>query len=182
MTDIEASTGFREPSDDEAAWRHRRIADDDPVFSAELFPHRSLGRKGFRVLMLVAGAGFLPNALYFAVAGAWPIAVSCLIAFAMLYGAFRLSYRSARSREYVSVSRQTVRVIKVSPSGKVSDVRFNPLWTRFSVDRHDTFGITGMWLESRHRQLAIGAFLNPDDRESFAEAFRLALATVKQRI
>ena len=28
----------------------------------------------------------------------------------------------------------------------------------------------------------VGAFLNPDDRESFAKAFRGALATVKQRI
>jgi len=28
----------------------------------------------------------------------------------------------------------------------------------------------------------IGSFLNPDDRESFAKAFRSALATVTQRL
>nr|WP_272214237.1 DUF2244 domain-containing protein [Marinicella sp. W31]MDC2878515.1 DUF2244 domain-containing protein [Marinicella sp. W31] len=141
-----------------------------------------MGRKGFRVLLAVAALGFFPNALWFAAHGAWPIALYCGLAFVALYAAFKLSYRSARMREHVSVSRLAVSVRKVTPSGRMKETHFNPFWTHFAVDRHDEFGITGMRLTSRNERLEIGAFLNPDDRESFAVAFRQALATVKQRI
>jgi uncharacterized membrane protein len=47
------------------------------------------------------------------------------------------------------------------------------------VQRHDLLGITRMDVEGEGRQVAIGGFLNPDDRESFATAFGRALATAK---
>lgn len=156
--------------------------DDRPVFSAELFPHRSLGRKGFCVLLGLAALGFVPNMLYFAAHGAWPIALYCLLTFAGLYAAFKLSYRSALAREHVRVSRLDVSITKVAPSGKRVEAHYNPFWARFTVDRHAEFGITRMALAGEGRHTEIGAFLNPDDRESFANAFRQALATVKQRI
>ncbi|AJY45207.1 DUF2244 domain-containing protein [Martelella endophytica] len=156
--------------------------EDKPVFSAELFPHRSLGRKGFRVFLTLIALGFAPNALWFAAHGAWPIALYCGATFAAVYVAFRVSYRAARAREHVSVSRLNVSVTKVAPSGRRSEAHFNPFWARFSVDRHDEFGITRMTLAGEGRRTEMGAFLNPDDRESFARAFRQALATVKQRI
>jgi uncharacterized membrane protein len=36
-------------------------------------------------------------------------------------------------------------------------------------------------VETRDQRVPIGAFLNPDDRESFAKAFGQALATAKAR-
>ncbi len=56
---------------------------------------------------------------------------------------------------------------------------FNPFWTRFEVDRHDEIGITSMRLTTKEFSLSIGAFLNPDDRESFARAFKNALGRAK---
>jgi len=38
-----------------------------------------------------------------------------------------------------------------------------------------------MAVTSRNESVAIGSFLNPDDRESFATAFQRALATAKGR-
>ena len=38
-----------------------------------------------------------------------------------------------------------------------------------------------MAVEARGESVPIGAFLNPDDRESFANAFSRALATAKGR-
>ena len=68
-----------------------------------------------------------------------------------------------------------------SARGKITEHRFNPFWTRFEVVRHHEFGITHMALAGKGRELAIGSFLNPDDRESFAQAFSSALARVKGR-
>jgi uncharacterized membrane protein len=70
----------------------------------------------------------------------------------------------------------------VAPSGRAVEHRFNPFWTRFNIDRHDEIGITQMQIsgEGQKHRCRI-AFLNPDDKESFASAFQRALATVKMR-
>lgn len=155
---------------------------DAPIFAAELTPHRSLGRRGFRVLLGLTGIILLGHAAFFAATGAWPIGLFFGFDFLLLYGAFWLNYRSGRAREEVSVSRTRVSIRKYTPSGRVTEHGFNPFWTRFLVRRHDEIGIVSMHVSGEGRRTDVGSFLNPDDRESFAKAFRGALATVKMRI
>ena len=158
------------------------LALDAPVFSAELRPHRSLGRTGLVILVILTLAFGLFNILFFAISGAWPIAFFFGLDIALLYGAFWLSYRSGRAREEVALTRQSVSVRKISPSGHIAEWRDNPFFSRFDVSRHDEFGITAMRLIGRSGRTHVGSFLNPDDRESFAKAFGSALATVKRRL
>lgn len=159
-----------------------RTPDEKLVFAAELFPHRSLGRKGFRILMVSAGCACLFYGGLFVSKGAWPISLFLGADFLLLCGAFRLSYRAGRVREEVTVSRTDVSIRKVLPSGRSVEQRFNPFWLRFFVERTPGIGIRSMHVLGEGRQADIGAFLNPQDRESFARAFTAALATVKRRI
>ena len=152
---------------------------DTPIFSALLTPHRSLGRTGFMVLMGTLAFAWLSTGLFFLSAGAWPVFGFFGLDLLAVYVAFRLNYRSARAREEVSVSRTALDIRKVAPSGRAEQHRFNPFWARFNIARHDEIGITGMAVEGQGRTVPIGAFLNPDDRESFAAAFGRALATAK---
>ena len=46
---------------------------DEPIFAAELTPYRSLGWRGFRILLMIAGALSLVHIFVFLVIGAWPI-------------------------------------------------------------------------------------------------------------
>lgn len=155
---------------------------DQPVFAAELFPYRSLGRKGFKVLLGVSGAICFIYGMFFIFTGAWPIGFFFGLDFLLLYGAFWLNYRSGKAREEVTVSRTDVSVRKFSPSGRMIEHHFNPFWTRFLVRRHQEIGILSMHIFGEGKRTDVGSFLNPDDRESFAKAFKRALATVKQRI
>lgn len=155
---------------------------DQPVFAAELVPHRSLGRKGFRVVLALTGAVCIVYGIFFMVTGAWPIGLFLGLDFLALYIAFRLNYRAAKAREEVTVSRTSLSIRKFSPAGRMVEHRFNPFWARFRVKRHDELGIVSMHVAGEGRVTDIGSFLNPDDRESFARAFRGALATVRQRI
>ncbi len=156
--------------------------EDTPVFAAELTAHRSLSAKGFRVLLAMSGAICLLYGVFFIVSGAWPVGLFFGLDFLLLYGAFRLNYRSGRAREQITVTRSNLSIRKISPAGKAVEHRFNPFWARFGVNRHEEFGITGMYVSGEGRRTDVGSFLNPDDRESFARAFKGALSTVKRRI
>ncbi len=155
--------------------------EDAPVFTAELTPYRSLGRKGFRIVFLIAGLLSLVHAFVFLVIGAWPIVFFFGLDYLLLFGAFWLNYRSALSREEVSVSRTDVSVRKFTPSGQITEHRFNPSWARFNVARHQEIGIISMTISGGGRRTDIGSFLNRDDRETFALALSGALATVRRR-
>ena len=152
---------------------------DEPFFRALLTPHRSLGRTGFTVLMGALTVLLAIPGVVFFLKGAWPVVGFLGLDVLLVYLAFRLNYRSARAREEVSVSRTALDIRKVAPSGRARAYRFNPFGTRFAVARHEEIGITAMAVETRDRSVAIGGFLNPDDRESFAAAFSRALATAK---
>jgi uncharacterized membrane protein len=154
---------------------------DQPFFRALLMPHRSLGRTGFFILIGALLFGWLVTGAFFLSVGAWPIFGFLGLDVLAVYIAFRINYRAARAREVVSVSRTLVDIEKIAPSGKREEHRFNPFWARFNVARHSEIGITRMAVEGQGREVAIGSFLNPDDRESFADAFGKALAAAKAR-
>ena len=154
----------------------------EPVFNAVLTPYRSLGRSGLKVVIGLTLVFCLFNMGFFLVTGALPVVLFFGLDFALLYGAFYLSYRSGRAREEVRVSRTELSIRKISPSGRARLSRYNPFWARFQVDRHHEFGITGMAVTGEGRRTSVGNFLNPDDRESFARAFTTALASVKRRV
>ncbi|CDZ48456.1 DUF2244 domain-containing protein [Neorhizobium galegae] len=158
------------------------VSEEQPVFAAELTPYRSLGKTGFRVVLVLTGGVCLLYGGFFLVTGAYPIGFFFGLDFLGLYIALKMSYRSGRAREEVIVSRSNLSIRKFSPAGRVVEHRFNPFWARFNVRRHEEFGITSMSVTGEGRGTDIGSFLNPDDRESFAKAFRGALATVKQRV
>lgn len=156
------------------------IAPEEPIFRALLTPYRSLGRRGFYWLMAVLTVLWLGSGAMFMSIGAWPVIGFFGLDVLAIYIAFRLSYRSARAREEVTVSRTSLEIRKVAPSGRARQHLFNPLWSKFNVARHDEIGITAMAVACRDETVTIGGFLNPDDRESFAKAFARALATAKR--
>lgn len=153
---------------------------DTPIFQALLTPYRSLGARGFRIMMLTLGAVSLGSGVLFVANGAWPVVGFFGLDVLLLWVAFRASYRSGRASEEVRVSRTSLDIRQVSPAGRVREAHYNPFWTRFSVSRHEEIGITGMRVCGEGRETPIGTFLNPDDRESFANAFSRALSAAKR--
>lgn len=156
------------------------FAADEPFFRALLMPHRSLGRTGFMILMGSLLFGWMITGAIFLSHGAWPIFGFFGLDVLLVYIAFRVNYRAARARELISVSRTSLDITKIAPSGRAEAHQFNPFWARFSIARHDEIGITGMAVQGQGKNVSIGSFLNPDDRESFAAAFSGALAKARR--
>ena len=150
-------------------------------FHAVLTPHRSLGQNGFRILMFILISCWFVTGLVFVTIGAWPIFGFFGLDVLAIYIAFRINYRSARMQEEVRLTRHELLIRRVEVSGKIMQCVFNPFWTRLRVVKHPYAGVTGLTVASRTQRVPIGDFLNPDDRESFAKAFGLALANVKRK-
>jgi uncharacterized membrane protein len=150
------------------------------IFSATLRPHRSLGRRGFLILMAVIAALWFTTGLYFWTLGAWPVLGIFGLDFLVLWLAFKLNYRAARAYEEVEVSRGALVIRRVAPSGRSQEVRFNPLWVRLEIQSAEDEGVTRIHVLTRGERVPVGSFLNPEDRKSFAGAFGAALAEARR--
>ncbi|PVB61996.1 DUF2244 domain-containing protein [Labrenzia sp. 011] len=153
--------------------------DDRPFFSAVLTPYRSLGSNGFLILMACFGVvSFISGFLFWRI-GAWPVFGFFGLDMALMWFAFRMNYRSARLFEEVAISRHEIAIRKVGPGKKYHEYRFNPSWTRLTVERIDDEGVVKICLTGRGETVDLGNFLNPVDRTSFAGAMANALAVAK---
>jgi uncharacterized membrane protein len=156
-------------------------AGEEPtLFSAVLTPHRSLGRTGFLVVMLLIGGISFVAGLVFFIAGAWPVVGFLGLDVLLVYCAFRVSYRTAAAYEQVTVTASTLTVRKVSHRGEVAEWTLNPVWVRLQREAHEEFGIQRLFLVSHGRRLPVATFLGPKEKASFATALAAALGEARR--
>lgn len=151
-----------------------------PLYQTVLRPHRSLGPKGFRILMIAVGLGSAFASLPFFIMGAWPVVGFFGLDVLLLYCAFKWSYRTARAREEVTLTWFELTVRKISHWGKSSEWHFNPAWVRLHREVDDDYGLMRLAIAERQRLLDIGGFLAPVERAAFAEEFGRALGEAKR--
>ena len=144
-------------------------------FDATLTPYRSLPPRGFGWLIAgLSGIGFCTG-IGFVAAGAWPVTPFFGLDVALLYLAFRLNYRRARASETLRLTDTALDIERVSAGGARERWRFPPFWVRVSVE-DDTGGRGRVLLASHGKTLALGAFLNAEERQTFAASLQAALA------
>jgi uncharacterized membrane protein len=148
------------------------------LLDAVLSPHRSLPPRGFLVLMLAFGGVSFAAGLLFASMGAWPVLGFFGLDVLLFYIAFRISYRRARLREIVRVTRQQVTVRRVQPDGRQTLWQFEPAWVRVELHRPEEHDCR-LELASGRQSLALGAFLSPEERVEFAATLRAALRAAR---
>lgn len=150
----------------------------EAIFAVRLSPHRSLSLRGFNILMAFVGVVSFACGIAFLSMGAWPVFGFFGLDAALIYFAFRRNYMDARAFEQIELDRERLLVRQVSALGKTVEHAFNPYWTRLVVVRR-SWGIAGLLLASSGQRLAIGQFLAPEDRGSFADALNRALSIAK---
>jgi uncharacterized membrane protein len=153
---------------------------DAPLYSAVLRPHRSLGPRGFRILMTVVCVVSLLASLPFFIIGAWPVVGFFGLDVLLLYWAFQWSYRTARAREEVTITPLELTLRKISHWGQASEHRFNPAWVRLHREEDEEFGLLRLAIAERQKLIDVGGFLAPIERAEFAQDFGRALAEAKR--
>lgn len=161
-----------------------RIDQQDPLgqdpsrFSAVLTPHRSLGPKGFMVLMGAVCLVSFGTGLLFFMLGAWPVVGFMGLDVALIYVAFTLNFRALRLYETVDLTQDTLTVTRVAPSGRSQSWSFNPYWVRLKLQPR-IGRPTELSIASHGSRLVFASFLTDTEREDFALALSSALSSAR---
>ena len=145
-----------------------------PLFSTRLRPHRSLKRRGIVTILALFAALQGPLGLALALGGAWPATLFLVLTWAGLAFAFIRNARSALAYEDLELSALELRYARVNPAGLRRDWRFNPLWVRLAVERHEEFGVERLDLLWRRTRVEIGACLGRGEKTRLADDLAVA--------
>lgn len=143
-------------------------------FDAVLYPHRSLPRHGFRIVMGLFGAIGVVIGTGFLLLGAWPVFGFLGLDVLLLSWALRRNDRSGRMVETVRLTEDALTVCRIDEHGTPRTWTFQPYWLRVTMDdppRHES----QVTLSSHGRSLVVAAFLAPEERLDFARALCRAL-------
>jgi uncharacterized membrane protein len=154
-------------------------ADAPVLFDAVLRPNRSLGPRGFVILMLTLGGLSFAAGLAFMAVGAWPVFGFLGLDVLAVYVAFRLNYRAGRRYEALRLTEQRLSLLRVDWRGQRQRQEFQPYWLRVELDEPVTPG-SQIMLASHGRRSIVGSFLSPTERAEFAAALRQALADLRR--
>ncbi len=146
-----------------------------PLFAAKLTPHRSLTPRGRRIVIgIVAVLAAIPG-LVLSRLGAWPVIGFMGLDILGVWWALSASGKQDRAFEEVTLWRDHLDIRQVSVNGKEQKVSFNPFFVKLVLERDHDERTNAIWLKGKDSDLEIGAFLNPDDKASFAQVFGTAL-------
>lgn len=155
---------------------HTEAADagEEVLFDAVITPHRSLGPRGFTMLMILIGAISFICGIAFMAAGAWPVVGFLGLDVLLVYLAFRLNYRSGRAVEYVKLTRRALIIRRFNQHGHGIEIEMQPYWLKVELAGKD---VAGQIRLCSHGEIhTVGAFLSPAERVAFADALRKALS------
>jgi uncharacterized membrane protein len=152
-------------------------ASDDQTFRATLRPYRSLGRKGFIILMAaLIGLNFIAGTAFYLL-GAWPIAPFLGADVALVWYAFRKNYKDALKEEHIEVTAHELILTRFDHDKQREELHFTRDWVKVELEEDKERDLIGrLFLRFRGERTEIGRFLGARDRQQAAKLLRAALA------
>lgn len=152
---------------------------NDTFLDVSLSPSRSLSPRGFAALMFVAGAISGVAGVHFYLKGAWPIMGFFGLDLAVLYWAFKASYKQGMLTERIQLSASDLTIERSQPGRKSQAWTMHPSWVQVSVDDPEEHTAT-LKLRDRSTAIELGRFLPPRERAQVADVIRDGLERRKR--
>lgn len=152
---------------------------DPPILALTLWPNRSLTPAGGSWLLGLLAAGLAPPLLLLggtrAGWGMLPFLAGALVA---LFLALRRSQRDGRLHEELRLWPDLITVVRREPKGRVRRWHANPFWVRLRL-RDDAAVEKYLTLQGNGREIELGAFLSPWEREALYADLGAALGRLR---
>ena len=151
---------------------------DPPDLALTLWPNRSASRTAWTWIVGLLAAGLaLPLVGLAGTKAAWGMLPFLLAALLGLFLAVRRSHLDGRLREEVRLWPDLMTVVRREPDGSERRWHANPFWVRLKLrDAHVEKYLT---LEGNGREIELGAFLSPWERETLYAELSEALARAR---
>lgn len=144
------------------------------LFEAVIVPHRSLSRRGLRLLLIAIGVVCGVNAAVFIHIGAWPVGgfsgAELLLAAVLL----RLNATAARASESLLLTEDALRVVRTDPRGRRAERVLSPAWLTVHLEERPG-RVPGLWLGARDVREEVARSLGEDEKRDLARALSEAL-------
>lgn len=142
-------------------------AADIAVFEAILYPHRSLGRRGYLILgsgtALIMGA----YAVTFLFLGAWPIFGFIGAEWLLFWYLFSRHFRGDRRAERLRLFADRLIVERIDAKGQLRVFSLQPYWLQVILARATDID-NALYLRSHGKEIEIGSFLSESERRDLA--------------
>lgn len=157
------------------------IHDQSPIYDIiTLWPHRSLSKRGFTILLAILGTLAIAIGLGFFLIGAWPVIGFMGLELLVLYAAFRYNYRDGKASEQLLIHDRGLDLIRIAPSGKQVRTSFSSHWLRAELlpqkGRRKILA-----LRHHHHSHEIGAFLPPAEKKNIKTLINDRLEAARSR-
>lgn len=150
-------------------------------YRLEAWPYRSLPIRGFVwIIALTAGALLLPLLAVLGSPVLWGILPFAGLAVWALWHAIQRSYRSGDTREVLVLTREALTLTRSDPGRKDRIWETNPYWVRASLSAAGPVEHY-LILSDGRREIELGAFLAPEERQSLHHEVVRHLAAVRQQ-
>lgn len=152
---------------------------DPPVYALTLWPHRSLSARGFAWMIGLVTTGLaLPLLALLGQKAAWGMLPFLAAVPVALYLAFRRSYADARLTEELRLWPDLITVVRREPKGAVRRWHANPFWVQVRL-LEDARIEKYLTLRGNGREIELGAFLSPEEREALYRELADALGALR---
>lgn len=158
-------------------------AGDAPLAVLHLWPYRSLPRKGFAIFI---GLTFMFILFpLFAVMGTmilWGLLPFTIGALALMWVMLERSYKDGSILEELRIWSDKIELSRHNPRGPDQHWDANPYWVNVILHKKGGPVENYLTLKGNGREVEIGAFLTPEEREILADELRTVLARLPKHI
>lgn len=154
--------------------------DADTTRTLDLWPHRSLPRRGFVGFIGVTFVFLLmPLIPLIGTPVLWALLPFLMGALALLWLLLERSYTDGSLHEELTLAPDRIALVRHNPRGPEQRWEANPFWVRVELHREGAKVENYLTLTGANRTVELGAFLSPDERAGLYEDMLRALARVK---
>jgi len=154
--------------------------EERPIFEALLYPRRSLGRKGYAILIAGTAAIVFLYGLVFLAIGAWPIFGFLGGEWLLFWFLFRKNHRGDDRAERIRLYADHLVFERYDRRGGHTKEKLQPYWLNVILERAEEPD-NALYLRSHGRSIEVGAFLSPQERRDLAGELHAVLARHRSR-
>jgi len=160
-------------------WQDMAPERSGAIFRLEVWPYRSLPRRGFVWVIALTAAGLaLPLLALLGTPELWGLLPFAGLAVWGLWHAISRSYRDAGMREVMLLDRGNLTLTRSDPGRPDRVWQTNPYWVRVAL-RHNGPVEDYLVLTDGKREIELGAFLSPEERQSLHAELERRLETLR---